>query len=802
MIASSRAFLLLFATALSVGCTPSSQERPAASNAVRAEPGGFTAGHAQVVPGVRHALPAYLNHEGIRAPVGFADHADQGRLTYYPARRVSRLDGAYTWHRVDLSEAHARASIDSGTLRVTMPDGQDIAYGFVRRVDHANGDWTWVGHAVGGRSVDDVILTFGSRAVFGSIARPGRDRIELVMRDGVSWMVETDPSKIARIVNPATRPSAPDFLLPPDRVAVAAGSAQGASGDGAPAMAGAAATAANMVDVVLGYTPGFASYHGGASQAVTRLNFMVAVINEAYANSQVDANVRLVHAVQVDYPDATANSDALEALSGYKSGTGTVPVPAALQPLRAARDQYGGDLVSLVRRFNTPENDGCGIAWLIGGGRTTVDTGDAPFGYSVVSDGQDAGIDGKTYFCRQETLAHELGHNMGLQHDRDSADGDDNVLQNSEYGAFAYAFGYKSSAAAGNFYTVMAYGDTGQTSYRVFSNPRVTVCGGQPCGIAEAADNARALGATVPTVAQFRAMVVPLPPPPTPAVADVYVFAKQGASGRTELHRLAAANQYASWNLHVATVLEATPDDRSWKYLVGDYNRDGRPDLYAILRNGASNTTEVHVLDGATNFQSYLLNVATALHPTGRDDNWEFGLGDYDRNGSLDLYVISKNGASGTTEVHVLSGSTFYRTWLLNVASGLHPTPGENAWEFVIGDVERDGVPDVLAINRAASASGRVEVHALSGASRYAGFNLHVATPLDVVGTSNVWDFKSGDFDGDGRVDVFVMLRAGASNTTEIHVLDGAANFSAWKAHRATALHPTGADLRWDFGVG
>src|SRR3546814_12206531 len=61
----------------------------------------------------------------------------------------------------------------------------------------------------------------------------------------------------------------------------------------------------------------------------------------------------------------------------------------------------------LVRAFRTPENAGCGIAWLIGGGETGIVQADAPFGYSVVSDGTDLDEgDDNTYFCREETLAH------------------------------------------------------------------------------------------------------------------------------------------------------------------------------------------------------------------------------------------------------------------------------------------------------------------------------------------------------------------------------------------------------------
>lgn len=155
-----------------------------------------------------------------------------------------------------------------------------------------------------GHTTDEIIVTFGEKAAFGSITRPGGRPLRLLMDGGVSWLVEADPVALAHIDNPAARPTDPDYMIPP---AMGAAAGLAAGGRAAPGMAQATAGAANTVDVVLGYTPGFASYHGGASQALTRLNYLVDVTNQAYANSLVDARLRLVHAMQVDYPDATQN---------------------------------------------------------------------------------------------------------------------------------------------------------------------------------------------------------------------------------------------------------------------------------------------------------------------------------------------------------------------------------------------------------------------------------------------------------------------------------------------------------------
>src|SRR5690606_10952273 len=141
--------------------------------------------------------------------------------------------------------------------------------------------------------------------------------------------------------------------------------------------------------------------------------------------------------------------------------------------------------VSLVRAFRTPESDGCGIAWLIGGDETDIVQADAPFGYSVVSDGTDLDEeDDNTYFCREETLAHELGHNMSQAHNEEDS---------SSTGVHPYSYGYREASSTG-FYTVMAYpqADGSQFSIRHFANPNVKY-GGRATGIANKSDNVRSL---------------------------------------------------------------------------------------------------------------------------------------------------------------------------------------------------------------------------------------------------------------------------------------------------------------------
>ncbi|SDW23965.1 Nucleoid-associated protein YgaU, contains BON and LysM domains [Lysobacter enzymogenes] len=684
------------------------------------------------------AVPASLPQ---RAGAGFANAPDRGDLVAYPARPQILHDGAYTWHRAGLSERHALAAIASGRLRVTTPSGETLSFRYQRTVEHDSGDWTWVGR-VDGEAGKQAILTFGERAVFGVIDQPGKPALKLTMRDGASWLVETDPVRLALTGQEATV-HADDFKIP-EPSAAAAPAYWGASAAAAlPVAADAADAATATIDVLIGYSKGYATGLGGASQAVTRLNNLVDITNQAYANSQIAARLRLVSTLQVDYTDSGDNGDALDALSGVNGAA----VDPAFNALRAARDQYGADLVSFVRKYDRSTHNGCGVAWIIGGGQQAYTARSAGSGYSVVSDGRES-VGGTTYFCREETFAHELGHNLGAQHDRATASSDGTL----RYGAFAYSFGYKTTANSGNFYDIMAYGDSGQTAYRVFSNPRITFCGGLACGVENQADLTRTFNQTAPIAATFRATL------------RVGVRNDFDGDGRSDIYWRNAVNgvndlwQMSGIDRKAVSTVYREPDT-SWKVLgSGDFDGDGLADV--LWRNAVGGEIYIQLMNGdRIGKGGYSTTVA--------DQNWQVvALGDFDGDGRTDLYW--RNKVTGYNDVWLMDGiarkavATVYREADMN-------------WTVVgAGDFNGDGRADLFWRNRA---NGQNYVQFMSGTSVLAGSGQTTAVPdlpFQVVAI--------GDFNGDGRSDlywrnkvtgecyVWIMNGTSATGITRVHV--------------------------------
>jgi hypothetical protein len=711
----------------------------------------------------------------LAADRSFATLPDRGELLGYATRDVVH-DGAYTWHRAGVSEIHALHAMANGHLRLTTPAGQSLDIAYDRHVEHDSGDWTWIGH-IAGHPEQQTILTFGAHAAFGTIGQPDGLPLRLTVHNGASWVVETDPGKIALIDNAATRPRRPDFKLPPKRPmtggVAAAGAMRMAS---APSMSAATtSTSTSTVDLVVGYTAGFATANNGTSGAITRLNHLVDIANAAYVNSGISSKVRLVGTVAVSYPDASSNDTTLGKLTGYDSDSNTHTTPdPAFNALRAARETYGADLVSLVREYKEPENGGCGIAWLIGGGQSGISTGDAYFGYSVVSDGIDAGSDGKSYYCLVETLAHEMGHNMGAAHDVETAKGDDGRLDADEYGAYPYSFGYKTTSSTGNFYTVMAYGDTGQTLYRIFSDPRSTFCGSRACGTTTQADNARTLAQTIPIIAQFRAGTVG-----TAAEArndfdadgrsDVLwrdldsgqnVLWKAANSGAQQavatvsgqawkivgagdfdgngawdlLWRNTSTGRNAIWKSANAStgIAVTTVSNLAWSIVgTGDFNGDGRADI--LWRNTATGANAIWRSGNSSTPQT----VTTIT-----DQGWKVAaVADFNGDGAAD--ILWRNASNGRNAI-----------WRSGNSASTQPisTVGPDWRVAGAGDFNRDGNADVLWRN---TVDGRNAIW----------LSANSASQTSVPSTATAWAVAAiGDYDGDGHDDVFWRNRTSGSD--------------------------------------
>ena len=227
------------------------------------------------------------------------------------------------------------------------------------------------------------------------------------------------------------------------------------------------------IDLLVAYTPAVVARVGSEAATLDEIKSIVAFANQTHENSGTGIHFSLVFI----YPLTTdADGTFLTDLNAAASADGV------WDELLTLRDDYHADMVSVV----VPGTQGgtlCGLAYtngLAGNFASSI-----PYMYSVVS---------VAPACSPVTLAHELGHNLGSQHDEASA---------ASSGWQSYSFGYAfTGASRQRWHTVMAI--TADREIPFFSSPGITF-DGVAIGDSEDADNARSIALAAPEVAAYYA---------------------------------------------------------------------------------------------------------------------------------------------------------------------------------------------------------------------------------------------------------------------------------------------------------
>ncbi len=270
----------------------------------------------------------------------------------------------------------------------------------------------------------------------------------------------------------------------------------------------------------------------------------IAEFNTVLSNSYVDSNVNIVLAGtdMVNFTEiSTTSTDNM--IETARSQTGDF---ARIATLRAS---LGADLVQV---WIAPNDDpSCGVAY------TNRETN--TYGYTLAPDANAASYGFSSVFIDasgscilgQETVPHELGHNMGLDHDRF-------VLTDDPPKAGSYGYGYVD--LVGRKRDVMAYTDACDAQHLdcaeqpYFSSPKVII-NGRPLGIAynqtNAADAARYLTESTPFVARLHTAL-------TNPIATVNLGPVYSTASTTKQSFLRVANTGASAGTATFTFMNST----------------------------------------------------------------------------------------------------------------------------------------------------------------------------------------------------------------------------------------------------
>lgn len=314
---------------------------------------------------------------------------------------------------------------------------KNISEGFELR---ALDDYTWRGRISESKFVGDVVLTVKKGIVSGLIYAP--DGVyEIVPKSGKHILVKLDQD-----------------LFPE-----CGGDLEGDAAKKMPAEnALTAVDSGDRVDVLVVYTTATKNFLGGDAQAKAFAQQAIDSTNTAYINSRIRQRVRLVHAQEYVFTESGNSNADLSNLRGN----------AEIQSLR---NTHKADLVAMLGEFSGV----CGLGYLMGG-----TNGNQNNGFSLTS---------RSCAVGNLSFAHELGHNMGSQHNP----------ENGSSATYSYGFGHYVN---GVYRTVMSYSDpcsSGCPRRPYFSNPGI-VFSGVATGLEDARDNARSINNTADVTANYR----------------------------------------------------------------------------------------------------------------------------------------------------------------------------------------------------------------------------------------------------------------------------------------------------------
>lgn len=135
------------------------------------------------------------------------------------------------------------------------------------------------------------------------------------------------------------------------------------------------------------------------------------------------------------------------------------------------------------------------------------------------------------------------------------------------------------------------------------------------------------------------------------------------------MHIISAESSYKSFIFQTSTCLHEIKVEDIVDFASGDYNQNGKLDLFCFLKNKTgSNKTELHILDGNNNFKSFLEQTPIKMDET--NDDFKFLVGDYNRENSI-FCIAKRNTGSQSTGIHILDRDKKYNDFILHTKTKL-----------------------------------------------------------------------------------------------------------------------------------
>ncbi len=199
------------------------------------------------------------------------------------------------------------------------------------------------------------------------------------------------------------------------------------------------------------------------------------------------------------------------------------------------------------------------------------------------------------------------------------------------------------------------------------------------------------------------------------------------------------------------------------KWLVGDFNGDGRDDFASVFNDANQASINVYLSNGNS-----LENVVWATQQGGFSEDQKWLTGDFNGDGRDDLANVFNEANQASIDVHLSNGNSFTNQRWATQQGGFW-----NEQKWLAGDFNSDGQDDLGNVfNEANQAS--IDVHLSNGNSFT---NQRWATQQGGFWNEQKW--LAGDFNGDGKDDLANVFNEANQVSIDVHSANSLPNYSS-----------------------